>query len=284
MAQEKSKLEKFEEIEALIRKASAEEALKVYKQEAAQYEVPRVPYHVHNGVDAPIIPEDNVFLTNKLTTQLDGANPGGPVTMASFTINGVPNISRVSFHGFAANNASAPATIRSHINGEAIFGRCYGFTGVVPTIVVTTTNQGLNFVQASNGITIDTAAIANTRVFDAPYLASMVDSTTTSAALSAQINAGSTSGTLSGAWGGSTGSYITTFSAVDTAQSTARLVSFTNASTSISWTGGLPYRVQTPLTVGIKAILYLDSYINNTLSFTFGLDADWRINGILIIE
>lgn len=49
-------LQKYAEIQAMVQKDARDIAEQVYKQNAAQFGVAKVPLHYHNGSDAPIIP------------------------------------------------------------------------------------------------------------------------------------------------------------------------------------------------------------------------------------
>ncbi len=88
MAQEKSKMEKFEDMEAIMRKVAKEEAEKVYAEKAAQYSVPTVPFHTHNNVDSPILPQTAVTGFFPLSN-----NPGGiiQVNRAQGTVINTPD-------------------------------------------------------------------------------------------------------------------------------------------------------------------------------------------------
>lgn len=175
---EKHKLERYADIQPLVRKEIEVVANSIFDKRLndSEYGVKQPPYHVHNGTDAPLISEDNVRLTEKLITQLVALNPDGSAITETLTLNNVPNVSRISFHGFAANNAVSPATIRASISGEAIFGRCFQFSGVAPTVTVTTEGPGIPFVQSCNSILIDQASINNTRVLTSPQLSSVTGS------------------------------------------------------------------------------------------------------------
>jgi hypothetical protein len=50
---DESKLEQYAKIQAMVQKEAREIAEQVYTQKAAQFAVPKVPYHEHNGVDSP---------------------------------------------------------------------------------------------------------------------------------------------------------------------------------------------------------------------------------------
>lgn len=172
---EKHKLERYADIQPLVRKEIEVVANSIFDKRLndSEYGVKQPPYHVHNGTDAPLISEDHVRLTEKLTTQLVALNTGGDSITETLTLTNVPNVSRISFHGFAANNAVGSATIRATISGEVIFGRCYVFTGTAPTVTVTTEGPGTPFVQSCNSILVDQASINNTRVVTSPKISSV---------------------------------------------------------------------------------------------------------------
>jgi len=153
-----------------------EEAAKVYNNLGTKYGVAQVPTHSHNGIDSTQLTEDVITLTNKLNTQLQLSNATGSPDSGSFTLRNVSNVSRISFHGYTANNASGAATKRAVITGEVIFGRCYTFTGSGSSIAITTQSVGEPFRQACDYMFVDTASINNTRVGTAPNLAFATDS------------------------------------------------------------------------------------------------------------
>lgn len=81
--------------------------------------------HIHNGVDAPKINQDNIE---------NGTANNSVIVMNEnevFSLKNVKGISRLTFHGFAADNANgSSATQRILINGTVVFGTCSRFTGV----------------------------------------------------------------------------------------------------------------------------------------------------------
>jgi len=134
-----------------------------------------IPQHTHNGTDSPNILEDNIVLTRKIYSQIDVRDASGAANQETVTLRNVNNVSRISFHGFAANNATGSATIRSSVTGEAIFGSCQLFTGDGANISVTSTPTGNPFIQACNYITVDSNSPSNNAVGSAPYLAYAAD-------------------------------------------------------------------------------------------------------------
>lgn len=69
---EPTKLEKYAEIQAMVRKEARDIATQVYKELGTKFGVPSVPLHVHNGSDAPKIPSSS--MANFIS--IDGT-PGG---------------------------------------------------------------------------------------------------------------------------------------------------------------------------------------------------------------
>lgn len=57
---EKTKLEKYAEIQPMVQKEVRDIATQVYKEMAAKYGVAEVPYHEHNGVDSAKIPPSSL--------------------------------------------------------------------------------------------------------------------------------------------------------------------------------------------------------------------------------
>lgn len=137
---------------------------------SSRFALKSIPNHTHNGTDSLAISEDNIILTKKLYTQIV------QTTSEVVTLRNVQNIGRVSFHGFAANNAGGgTATEKATISGEAIFGECLDFTGNGTNIQVTTSPPGDKFIQSCNYIYIDTGTLTDATVGSAPYLAYVED-------------------------------------------------------------------------------------------------------------
>lgn len=143
MAKQKTKLETYEEIQALVQKDARDVAIKVYNEKATQYGVPKVPYHVHNGVDSSLVNEVNLVIGNKLSTVFQSETSG------IFTLRNVPNIRRIVMHGLSSDGDDV-----NTCTGEAIFGRCYGFEGSDADVVITTNTPGVPFIQGCTFLTI----------------------------------------------------------------------------------------------------------------------------------
>ncbi len=170
-------LDNYMKMSEFVKKEARDEAIKVYEEMATKFGVASIPVHTHNGIDTPMIPEDNVFPTNKLAGLLQLSNPTGLPDSDSFTFKNVNNITRISFHGYAANNASAPATQRASITGEVIFGRCFYMNGVGPSISLDTNGPGIPFVQSSSSMFVDETDLTTNTVVTGPYLAYAGDPT-----------------------------------------------------------------------------------------------------------
>lgn len=130
----------------------------------SQYNTSPVSAHTHNGTDSLRIYEKDIVKNSKYKlgfTSSDFLTPGGE----TFTITSLPNISRMDFHGFAANNADGtPATLRAVATGMAVFGTTYGnaTTGIFTTIAPTSTSG--NFAQSGSSMFADSTTLANSRV------------------------------------------------------------------------------------------------------------------------
>lgn len=129
------------------------------ERNSSRFRLKGVVQHVHDGLDSAQISEDNVVLTKKIFGFLIED------TTETFSIVGVQNVSRIAFHGIAANNAAGGvATEKALITGEIIFGECNQLIGSGEVINVHTIGTGLPYVQVCNYIYIDTASVANTSV------------------------------------------------------------------------------------------------------------------------
>lgn len=130
-----------------------------------QYNVSKIPNHLHNGTD---------------TNKINGADIVNNAKMYSFLVqtksetftitNLIPNINRISFYGFSANNADgSAATKRCLLNGEAYLGNCIEFSGESSVmtgnkISAATTPRRKSIIQSSNALYTDTANFNKTKV------------------------------------------------------------------------------------------------------------------------
>ncbi len=158
----KTKLQQYQEIQALVQKEARDVATKVYKELATQYGVNKSPIHYHDGVDLPPIYQKDIVNNVKYNLGIDVVGSG------SVEIRAVPNLNKLILTGFAANNVSvSPATKRAIVNGNAAFGKCFVFnsSGVVsPTTSIT----GIKLVQTSNYLYVDSTTLTNNRTGFAP--------------------------------------------------------------------------------------------------------------------
>lgn len=149
-------------LQSMIENISTRIAEEVYQKLGTRYNVASVPTHTHDGVDTIQIPDRNILSAEK--------NGSGFVfdTSETIVIRGLnlSNMKRITFLGFAANNADgSPATLRAIINGVAQFGRCYQFSGEgTGTITVSTDKPGTPFMQMSNAMYVDSGTLSNNRV------------------------------------------------------------------------------------------------------------------------
>lgn len=153
-------IELYAKIKELVKNEARQEATKVYNELGTKYNVAQVPTHSHNGVDSTPIPYKNIVQGDKYTAVI--------IEDATETasIGGVFNPTRISFNGFAADNADgSPATKRAIINGAIEFGTCYEYSDLTPPIIVTTSGPGKPFLQYCNSMYIDSSDLTKNRVF-----------------------------------------------------------------------------------------------------------------------
>lgn len=135
--------------EKLLNQKIKEIAEQVYAQKTlkSKYSVTQVPFHTHNGTDSVRISEKDIVHNIRNGTRLVVDEN------ETFSIRNIPNVSMIQLQGFGANNADgSPATERAIINGVAVFGRVYTFSGQGSTIDATSTVVGLPFFQSSNSL------------------------------------------------------------------------------------------------------------------------------------
>lgn len=173
-----SKMQRYEEIQALVQKDARDEATKVFKQLATQYGINKSPLHYHDGVDLPKINQQDQLNNIKYSFSFNGNGSG------TAQIRIVPNIAGIIVNGFAANNLSAPATKRGIFNGNAVFGRCFSFTETGPDVQPNSPLSGVQLAQTSNSMYVDSTTLANNRVsFSAAHIVRVVDETAAEVAL-----------------------------------------------------------------------------------------------------
>lgn len=171
---EKTKLQQYQDMQGMVRKEVETMFPQLYKQYATQYGVNKSPVHYHNGIDLPQIPESSVTPNIRYNTFIICD------TSETFTFRAISNLRRVSFHGFAANNADgSPATRRAVITGEAFVGKCFRFAGTGSVIVLDSNLVGIPIVQGSNSMYTDSTDLTQTRVGASNlFVAYAVNSTT----------------------------------------------------------------------------------------------------------
>jgi meiotically up-regulated gene 157 (Mug157) protein len=119
-----------------------------------QYDYSKIPSHEHNGTDTVKISQKNIINNNKVTIDFEATPPGG-----IGTIPNIPNLSRITFMGVLANNASGgTATKRFILNGVAEVGNCYYINGT------TEVSTGTNIVAIENNMYVDSTDLTKNRV------------------------------------------------------------------------------------------------------------------------
>lgn len=121
-----------------------------------QFNVFKVPKHVHNGIDSPLISQDNIvsgtYSCAGLTTS----------TSEIFTIETFPSVNEITLHGIASNGSGKKASL----SGFAAIGNCFQYGAVTGSVSLVKLNGGSysDIVQSSSSIYVDTADLAKTRV------------------------------------------------------------------------------------------------------------------------
>lgn len=156
---DKTRMAKYAEIQAMVQKEARDVATRVYEELGTKYGVAQVPVHTHNGIDSSRVSQVDLIQNIKYASLLTIDSS------TTFIVRNIPNISRLSFSGFAANNAGGgAATERAIINGETYFGKCYNLSGTGVSGVITTNVTGTPIVQGSNYMYVDSTSLANNRV------------------------------------------------------------------------------------------------------------------------
>ena len=124
-----------------------------------QYGVSLIPSHLHNGMDTNRINQTDIIpipgYTSFFTENVS----------ETFLLQNVPNVTRLEFSGFAANNNIAPATKRAIVNGKVYFGKYYTYSGSGTIISVSATNnQAFQILNSGNSMYVDSTNLANNKV------------------------------------------------------------------------------------------------------------------------
>lgn len=138
-----------------------------------QFDLSKIPSHVHNGTDTNKINQKDIIPSQKFTAFLVTTLTGAGTEID--TINNIPNFTRIDFNGFAANNAGGgAATKRAIITGLAVTGNCVAYysngtsTGTSPVPII----------MASNALYVDSTDLTKAQVSAANiYLCYAVDNT-----------------------------------------------------------------------------------------------------------
>lgn len=123
---EKSKLEKYSDIQALVQKEIQAQFPKLYAQEATKYGVAKTPLHRHNGLDSPRIKEWDIE---------SSLCASGRLTMSTaqqryyIGLNTKPGSafkpSSVRFNGIVVYPSTSSPTRRALICGDAYIGSSF---------------------------------------------------------------------------------------------------------------------------------------------------------------
>jgi hypothetical protein len=147
----KTKLEAYQDIQAMVQKEVETMFPKLYAEQATKYGVAKVPLHTHNGLDAPFIPGNNV---------VPGLRASGSITMATdgatYELGAPFKPSSVWFYGTAIHRTGGSIDIRCTIVGNAQLGPTYYFQPQSSTSVKTG-GPLQNVIQSSSALLIDSS-------------------------------------------------------------------------------------------------------------------------------
>lgn len=110
---DKTKLEQYAEIQAMVQKEARDIAEQVYQEKAAQFGVPKVAVHIHNGVDSPMIPGSNIVEVKPLNGIPEGVLNAANLNSQTYTFLGninypvVPAFPLVEIQGYGVGVHSA---------------------------------------------------------------------------------------------------------------------------------------------------------------------------------
>lgn len=150
MKDDKRALDMYAKIQAMVQKEARDIAKQVYKEEGTQYGVASVPFHIHNGADAPRVNTSNLEY---------GPRANGLVTMATNGTNyrlGLNfNAHAVQFYGIAYRD-NGGIDKRAHVIGNAQLGDNYVFEAQSSTSVKTGGTRK-SVIQGCSSITVDSS-------------------------------------------------------------------------------------------------------------------------------
>ncbi len=140
-----------------IQKIVRDEMMKNYRSGA-----PKVPPHVHNGVDSLKINQSNLIINSKGRTFFAVTTPqasGGDIV----TLDLITNPSSLSFYGIAYYPANGPSTNtttkKAIITGQLELGNCFGTNGDIVQVLDT------NVIGACNAVLFTGTTNIGTGVF-----------------------------------------------------------------------------------------------------------------------
>lgn len=151
---QQTKLEKYEEIQALVQKEIQTQFPHLYDQYATKFGVAQVPLHTHNGVDANKISQSNVIPSLRASGSIKFATDA---TRYTVQLTGSPT--SVTFYGNAVRKTAGVIDIRAHIVGSAQLGPSYFFQ---PLNTTTVSPSGIigNVIQSSSFFLVSSTGAA----------------------------------------------------------------------------------------------------------------------------
>lgn len=161
MPDNKTSLEKYAEIQAMVQKEARDVATQVYKELGTRTGVAVVPLHIHNGVDTPKIPQSSIIPNLRALGSITMSTDG---TRYSLGLTFTPT--QVWFLGNAIHRTGGSIDIRAQVQGTAQIGPSYFFQPHSATAVTAGSNihpvvQGSSYFlvdSSTSPVTVRTAA------------------------------------------------------------------------------------------------------------------------------
>jgi len=155
---QKTKLQQYEEFQAMVRKDIESMFPALYQKEATKYGVAKVPLHEHNGLDSPKIPAGNIVNPLRASGSIRLATDGQRYTLQ---LTGTP--SQVLFYGNAVHlDGGGNPDIRAFVIGSAELGQSY-FFAPVDTSSVAPSDYVTNVIQSCSSIVMPESALTDFR-------------------------------------------------------------------------------------------------------------------------
>jgi len=121
--QDQTRLQLYEQIQAMVKKDAADVARQVYEEEAAKYGVAKVPLHRHNGYDSPKISAWDIIPSQGSSGSITMATNGTRYRIGLNLKSGVSFApTQIRFNGIAIHQTAGTTDIRALVCGDAFIG------------------------------------------------------------------------------------------------------------------------------------------------------------------